>query len=175
MSKKQPRKAAPTKAAKRAAKSGKKKPRRHKVTQNPPTVDGSLFPVVLKESEEQHRYKEWDRNHVLIKEAYLTLMVDLLRFPTQTEVAVKCDLSRETVNRHLSEMTFEPIKHPARILTDEVIKSIAQASFKGNSASQKLWLQVMEGWVEKTEQEIKNDLPPVTGVQLEIIPPKAQP
>lgn len=124
-----------------------------------------------KETPDTKRRVEWDRNHVLIKSTYVQLIKDLQRLPTQTEVGKACGLSRETVHKHFDTLKFEPLKHPARVLTDQVVLSIAQSSFKGKSASQKLWMQVMEGWVEKTETEVNGDLAPVTKVELMILPP----
>ncbi len=105
--------------------------------------------------EEVKRRKHWDTNHKLIKDAYLLIVKEEGRAPTMTEVSKRVNLSYKTVDRHMKELKFDPLQHPARILTEEVLLAIAKSAQKGRSASQKLWMQLVEGWVEK--QDITTD------------------
>ena len=123
-----------------------------------------------KQKPENKRRFDWDKNHILIQSTYISLIKDLQRLPTQTEISKACGISRETISKHFMTLKFEPMVHPARVLSDQVILSIAKSSFKGNASSQKFWMQLMEGWVEKTEHEVNGDLPAITKVELEIIP-----
>lgn len=96
----------------------------------------------------------WEYNHAKIRDSYVKLIKKLARKPTFTEVAEDCGLSRTTVDAHIKTLEFKPLKHSMRILTEDIILSIANSAKKGSSASQKLWMQICEGWTEKTINEI---------------------
>ena len=48
-------------------------------------------------------------------------------------------------------MKFDPPKDLMRTLTPDVIMSIYRSARKGGSASQKLWMQIMESWSENIQ------------------------
>lgn len=93
----------------------------------------------------------WQRNQALIQEIYIELVKELKRCPTILEVSEGVNLSIDTINKHVKELKFEPLESPLRSLTPDVLMSIVKSARRGSSASQKLWLQVMEGWSEKTD------------------------
>ena len=92
----------------------------------------------------------WDLNHHIIRDSYVKLIKDFKRKPTIAEVSKDCNLSHNTIDKHIKELKFDPLKHPLRMLTEDVILSIANSAKRGSSASQKLWMQIAEGWSEKT-------------------------
>ena len=96
----------------------------------------------------------WDLNHQIIRDSYVKLIKNFKRKPTIKEVSEDSGISTTTIDKHIKELTFEPLKHPLRMLTEDVILSIANSAKKGSSASQKLWMQICEGWSEKTINEI---------------------
>lgn len=102
----------------------------------------------------------WELNHSIIRTSYVDLIKKLKRKPTIKEVSEDCKLSPTTIKKHIKTLTFEPLKHPLRILTDDVIISIISSSKNGSSSSQKLYMQLLEGWNEKTiiEHEGQIDL-----------------
>ena len=77
------------------------------------------------------------------------------RAPTNTEIQKKTGFSLTTIKKHLKEINFQPNQSPLRALTPDVIMSIAKSAMKGSAASQKLWLQVMEGWSETINANIE--------------------
>jgi hypothetical protein len=93
-------------------------------------------------------------NRTVIHDAYLALAVELKRKPRLVEVSAKCGLSYHTVSKHIATLNFDPPKDSLRILTPSVLYSIFASATNGNSAAQKLWLQVMENWVEKKEEDM---------------------
>ena len=97
----------------------------------------------------------WELNHSIIRDSYVNLIKNFKRKPTQNEVAIETKLSRNTIQKHISILKFEPHKHPLRILTDDVIMSIANSAMDGSHGSQKLWMQIIEGWSER--QVIKHE------------------
>lgn len=105
----------------------------------------------------------WNLNQKLIQEAYIGLLQELKRCPTIQEVSDQTELSCKTIRLHIKDMQFEPSVHPLRVLTMDVLMFIYMSSKKGSSASQKLWLQVMEGWHEKTES---NDVVTVKNIDM---------
>ena len=102
----------------------------------------------------------WELNHSIIRDSYVNLIQSLKRKPTYKEVSEKCGLSEMTIKKHIKTLKFVPLKHPLRILTDDVIISIVSSSKNGSSSSQKLYMQLLEGWSEKTiiEHEGQIDL-----------------
>lgn len=118
-----------------------------------------------KSTQTKQKRKDWEINHALITEAYLSLVKERLRAPTVQEVADMLGLTWDTVRKHVDELRFTPSTHPLRILTDKVIISIAQSAMEGNPGSQKLWMQLMEGWGEKTTN-LNVDLAQLTTEQL---------
>lgn len=107
---------------------------------------------------ESTRNITWDLNHSIIRDSYVKLIQSLERKPTYKEVSEDCKLSEKTIKKHIKSIKFDPLKHPLRILTDDVLISIANSSKNGSAASQKLWMQICEGWSEK--QEITHGLSP---------------
>jgi predicted transcriptional regulator len=91
----------------------------------------------------------WDRNQALLQKAYVDLIKRLKRCPTQTEVANEVNLSLKTVKLHVKEMKFKPLDSPMRVLTPDVLAFIYNSAKKGSAQSQKLWVQLLEGWSEK--------------------------
>jgi len=103
----------------------------------------------LKKVIKSYKNTTWDYNHSIIRDSYVKLIKNFKRKPTYDEVSKDTDLSIPTIKKHIDELRFEPLKHPLRILTEDVILSIANSANEGSSASQKLWMQICEGWTEK--------------------------
>jgi len=101
---------------------------------------------------------DWFNNQALIQSAYVNLIIKLKRCPTVLEISEEVNLSITTINAHIAKMKFEPLQSPMRSLTPDVIASIYTAARKGQSASQKLWMQLMEGWSESTNMNITGSI-----------------
>ena len=112
--------------------------------------------VTRKLSQEDSRNKTWQINQALIQDAYLNLIVKLKRCPTRLELSQETNLSEPTINKHVKEFKFEPVHESLRLLTPDIITSIYKSSRKGNAASQKLWLQLFEGFSERLEHTGKD-------------------
>jgi len=111
----------------------------------------------------------WQVNQALIQEAYLKLYIELKRCPTRLEISKYTNLSDKTIGKHVAKFKFEPSEDVLRLLTPDVIASIHKSSRKGNAASQKLWLQLFEGFSERLEHTGKDGQPLVTGIKVEIV------
>ena len=106
----------------------------------------------------------WNRNHQLIHEAYLSLINELKRCPTIEQVSKRVRLSERVIKLHIRELKFAPLESPLRVLTPDVLVSIYASARKGSAQSQKLWMQVMEGWNEKKEIEHSGEISNVRGM-----------
>ena len=100
----------------------------------------------------------WEINHQIIRDAYVELIQDLERKPTYQEVSDHCNLSINTIKKHIDTLQIKLSKHPLRILTDDVILSIANSAKTGSSASQKLWMQICEGGSERQIVEHEGEI-----------------
>lgn len=97
----------------------------------------------------------WELNHAIIRDCYVKLIGNLKRKPTYDEVSKDINLSVNTIKKHIDTLQFDPQKHPLRILSDNVLMAIYDSAIKGNTGSQKLWMQLCEGWSEKQIMEHK--------------------
>lgn len=86
----------------------------------------------------------WERNHIQITRTISFLMQEYGRMPTQTEIAIKAELSRQTVHKHLKEYT----KHPQhieqmeqfRFMASKVLATVFQFAVNGDTGAAKLYL-----------------------------------
>lgn len=110
----------------------------------------------------------WQKNQAFIQTAYVKLIKDLKRCPTILEVSQEVNLSITALNKHVKEMKFKTLENPLRSLTPDVLIAIYNSARKGSSASQKLWVQLMEGWREGIEVTGKEGTPliPITSLKL---------
>ena len=111
-----------------------------------------------KELNESDKNITWELNHQIIRDSYMDLIKLNQKKPTIKQVSEDCKLSMTTIHKHLKSLKFDPLRHPLRILTDDVLLSIASSAKAGSSSSQKLWVQIFEGWSEK--QEITHGISP---------------
>lgn len=95
----------------------------------------------------------WQKNQAIIQDAYVELIKEKKRCPTLLEVSNEVNLSMKALELHVKELKFKPSDDLIRTLTPDVVMAIANSARKGSSASQKLWMQIMEGWTEKQELE----------------------
>lgn len=100
---------------------------------------------------------DWEDNQETIREAYVSILKRKRGGrPKSSELAKETALSRATILRHMKTLDVScltPEGNTFKILTDDVILSIFRSAMKGSAASQKLWLQVVEGWSEKQVTE----------------------
>lgn len=92
------------------------------------------------------RRNDWDANHAIIRDKFIELIRLNKRRPTIAEVSIASGLSKTCIKEHISKLKFEPLKHDLRILTDDVMLTIYESARGGNSGSQRLWAELMEGW-----------------------------
>lgn len=100
----------------------------------------------------------WELNHGIIRNTYVDLIKEFKRKPTYKEISEKCNLSINTIKKHIDTLRFNPLKHPLRIFSDDVLMAIIYSAKNGSTSSQKLYMQLCEGWSEKQIIEHEGEL-----------------
>ncbi len=101
--------------------------------------------------------KDWDEHQAEIRDAYIRIAAIKKHCPTIRELAAEAGFAKATIEKHIKEIKFEPIKSKMRILTPDILIAIFNSAKRGSSSSQKLWLQVMEGFSEQSNINHTND------------------
>jgi hypothetical protein len=90
----------------------------------------------------------WEYNHRKIIWSISSLMKELGRMPTKTELAAQTELSRQTVHKHLEQyrgnMLYQVEMAQFRILTGKVLEQVFQYALNGDMSAAKLYLQYFE-------------------------------
>lgn len=107
------------------------------------------------DDEDEKRRADWERNHEIIKSKLIEYIENNGRPPTTTKLAELSGYTRKIVREHFADMDLDGYKSSLRVLTPDVILSVARTAMAGNAASQKLWMQMMEGFSEKMEHAIE--------------------
>lgn len=89
----------------------------------------------------------WEYNHNQITYAISTLMQEYGRMPTNTEIAKKTELSRQTIHKHLKDYSTHPqyLEHieQFRFMTSKVLAKVFQFAVNGDMGAAKLYFNVM--------------------------------
>jgi hypothetical protein len=89
----------------------------------------------------------WEFNHNQITWAISTLMHEYGRMPTKTEIAIKSELSRQTVHKHLKEFTSHPQYliqiEQFKFMTSKVLAKVFHFAVNGDMGAAKLYLNAV--------------------------------
>lgn len=89
----------------------------------------------------------WEGNHNQITYAISTLMQELGRMPSKNEIAVKSELSRQTIYKHMNDYASHPQYlqqiEQFRFMTSKVLARVFQFAVNGDVAAAKLYFNVM--------------------------------
>jgi len=113
--------------------------------------------------------KDWEYNHTLISSAYAQWLLTHFTRPTVKALSEKTGINIHTLRDHLDHMdTLSLIKKTKglSIITENVLMGLAKAAMAGGAKEVKLWLQVVEGWVEKKDIDLKSDGEPIKPIEL---------
>jgi hypothetical protein len=95
-------------------------------------------------TDEVSKNYQWEFNHNQITWAISTLMQEYGRMPTKTELAVKTELSRQTIHKHLKEYTQHPEYisqiEQFKFLTNKVLARVFYFAVNGDMKAAKLYL-----------------------------------
>lgn len=101
--------------------------------------------------------KDWTEHHAVIRDAYVEIIKIKKRCPTLKELHEATNYASQTIRDHLAKLEFDAMKTDMRVLTPDVLLAIANTAKAGSSSSQKLFLQVMEGFSEQSNINHTND------------------
>lgn len=105
-------------------------------------------------------YRNYEVNQHKIIAAYKDMAKEGVVLPSYEQIAERSGLSLSTVKRHFANLNFDYICKRERVYTPEVVKAIRDSALDGKARAQKLYAQIMEGYIEKKDhkQEIVGDL-----------------
>lgn len=99
-------------------------------------------------------YKNYEVNQHKILEAYKVLQDEEgITLPSFDQLAEKSGLSTRTVQRHFNKLDFGYICKRERIHTPDVVEAIRNSAKDGKARAQKLYAQIMEGYIEKKDHK----------------------
>lgn len=97
-------------------------------------------------------------DYVIHHQVIETFLLDYLkknsRLPTQQQIAQAVKMSRDTVQRHLAKLTIQTLMPQYKNLSPRMMIGLFGKAASGNPLAAKLWLQVVEGFAEKSERAI---------------------
>lgn len=89
----------------------------------------------------------WEMNHNQITAAMSDLMQELNRMPSKTEIAIKTELSRQTIHKHLKEYMIHPTYlqqvEQFRFMSAKVLAKVFKFAVNGDMAAAKLYFNVI--------------------------------
>lgn len=93
----------------------------------------------------QTKNEIWEHNHINIMWAISSFIRENSRMPTKTEIAVKTELSRQTVHKHLKEYKsstyYAEFQEQFSIMRSRVMTTIFQYAVNGDMRAAKLYLE----------------------------------
>jgi hypothetical protein len=104
--------------------------------------------------------RDVEHNRGVVRDAYHKLLTQNKgRRPTIQELSKECRLHPSTIKDHIKSLDFADLSQTSfRVLSDDVILSIYRSAMAGKPAAQKLWMQIVEGWNEKTETKHSGEI-----------------
>ena len=139
---------------------------------------------------EQTKNQIWTINHTRINNSIVKLIQEYNRMPTKDEISEHCELSRQTIHKHLSEYSEHPLfkeeltqyKFASISLLAKIYKMAIQGDIKaaklffnvvGNDAPQKQTIGTQNNYIQINgtilNQEIIKQLTPDKLIQIEEI------
>lgn len=88
---------------------------------------------------------------IIVRDAMLEAIREKKRVPSAEELGKKIGVTSRTIERAMATLKFNEEAAHMRPLTNDVLLSIYRSAIGGSVAAQKLWLQAVEGWNERTE------------------------
>lgn len=101
---------------------------------------------------EENQLKKED-SFVLIREKFVGFIQDrienelLVRKPSTRELQELTGLSHVTIRKYIKDISFEPQNDSLRFLTPDVMMSLFRSTQSGNVQAQRLWMELVEGWI----------------------------
>ena len=114
--------------------------------------------------DEEQRKSTWEKNHIIIQNAFVDLYKKLGKPPTNPQIAEECQLSVPTVQKHFKDLKLDNITPQLKARATRVLHGIANKGEKGDASCAKLFFQLVFGWSEKTGIDLTGDIKTETAV-----------
>jgi len=89
----------------------------------------------------------WENNHIQITWAISSLMLEHGCMPSKTEIAIKTELSRQTIHKHLQDYTSHPVylgqMEQFKFMTSKLLARVFHYAVNGDVGAAKLYFNVM--------------------------------
>ena len=108
--------------------------------------------------DKEKRKSTWEKNHLIIQDAYVTLFKSLKKPPSNPQIAKECGLSIPTVQKHFKDLKLDSITPQLKARANRVLHGLANKAEKGDASSAKLFFQLVFGWSEKTGIDLTADI-----------------
>ena len=86
---------------------------------------------------------QWERNHVVIMDTYVTIAASKKRLPTMTEIAEASGYDRDTVADHFKRMELDPVLKSFRAHTEMVLRGLTTRAASGRAQEVQTWFFLM--------------------------------
>ena len=113
------------------------------------------------------KQRDYQQTEEAIKKAYMNVIKEQKRMPSQGEIAKIVGVSRVTVNKHLNSIDLSKLVQPYRLFGNEVLTGLMKKASAGDTQAAKLFFMLIYDWSEKQQIEHK-----IEGVQLIFKPAK---
>lgn len=100
--------------------------------------------------------KKYFENEALIKAAYIKVLKEQKRMPTQIEVGKMCSIHTETVRLHLKAIDITELIEPFKLMGSNVLQGLTDKAEAGDAAAARLFFFLVFDKVER--KEIKADV-----------------
>lgn len=97
-----------------------------------------------------------ERTRTQVRDAYIFCCKEYRRSPTLREIAKKSKLALTTVHKYVSDIKPTDFSE-YRFLTSDVVGAVYASAMAGNTQSQKLWMEVVEGHGQKLDDKVSGD------------------
>jgi hypothetical protein len=95
------------------------------------------------EPSDADRNRNWQVNHALISQAFITILRQKKRCPTQGEIEKKTGLHRNTIAKHLDQKTLNDLMDPFKFATNSIMARNVRDALNGDAQAKKLFFQTV--------------------------------
>ena len=113
------------------------------------------------------KQRDYQQTEEAIKKAYMGVIKEHKRMPSQGEVAKIVGVSRVTVNKHLNSIDLSKLVQPYRLFGNEVLTGLMKKASGGDTQAAKLFFMLIYDWSEKQEVEHRGEIKTILEVRYE--------
>lgn len=93
------------------------------------------------------------KTHQDIENFIMKHLKDNKVLPTKAQISQALGINRKTVWSHMDDLRFQNMMPDYKALTPKVMLGLLSGCIRGSAMSVKLWMQIVEGYSDKVENE----------------------